>query len=236
VNFTTAFREACTAKVGHSHTLAMPERDPNLEDFVKMFPSNEDAAKAAGFGAKGAHKPNTPGWTRRRSFMRNLQRYRTGATEKRTPGPKMNKRMGSIVRAQWRKTARPGTVRQVLELLNKYGAAVTELECTFHYENRAREFDRFAVGITPATLQRSGLTVPVIRSQPIPWAQLADAFLLSWGRAYGMGDYAAGGATKVGAFTFRVGFTGRAQYAYGPSSRPAGAPNATGNKYRGMAS
>lgn len=238
MNLAAAFQAECRRKVGHEHKLAHPDRAPAFEDFVAIFPPTTEgrqaAAKAAGYGTAKDHPKGSPGYVRRRTFMRTLQRYSTGGAQKRRPPERLRAREAGIVRAQWKRTSTPTSVRGVLELLNRWGSTATAVELTFSYEPRAREFDRFAVGISPATLRRSGFTSPVIRGEPIPWAQLAEAYLLAWGRAYGMGDYAAGGASDVKRLTFRVGFTDEAQYSYGPGSRPPGAPNASGNKYRGM--
>lgn len=237
-----AFEEEVRRKVGHVHHLvADPGREPTYGDFVGMFPATAagrvEAARAAGYGGPRDHRPNTRAWTRRRSFMRQLQRWQTSALERRRPPHVLNKREAGIVRARWKKDARPGSARAVLRVMWRYGVTVTALHVTFTYEDdRPRELDHYAVGIRPGVLRRSGFTRALVEGSPIPWTELADAFLLTFGRAYGMGDYAGGGASEAEEVSFRLGFTDQAVYAFGTSSRPPGEPRATGKrKYRGIA-
>lgn len=243
MNLARAFREEVERKVGHVHELVADRGEPTLADFVEIFPpttaGRQAAARAAGYGGPGEHRQGSRAWTRRRSFMRELQRYTTTAGQRRRQGPggrerPLNKREASIVRSQWKKQARPGSVRAVLRAMNRYGATVTNFTGKFSYEpRRRRELNRYAVGVRPAVAQRAGFTSDAIAR--LDWNELAEAFLLAFGRAYGMGDYAAGGAISVEAFTFRLGYTPDAVYRFGTKSRPPGAKRASGNKYRGIA-
>lgn len=238
-----AFREEVERKVGHVHELVADRGEPTLSDFVELFPATtagrQAAAKAAGYGGPGEHRQGSRAWTRRRSFMRELQRYTTTAGQRRRQGPggrerPLNRREASIVRSQWRKQSRPGNVRAVLRAMNRYGATVTNFTGKFRYEpQRRRQLDRFAVGVRPAVARRSGFTSDAI--ERLDWRELSEAFLLAFGRAYGMGDYGAGGASSVEAFTFRLGYAPQAAYHFGSKSRPPGAKRASGNKYRGIA-
>jgi hypothetical protein len=228
-----AFEAECRQKVGSTHTLAMPQRDPAYADFVELFPETKEgrqlAMKAAGY---------KPGSTAYRSYYQRLRRYNPVSKEAVSRGrpKKLDQKSSSIVRAQWRRNARPHTVRKVLELINKWGATVYDLELAFAYDGdgRMRNLSHWAVGITPPLMQQSGFIMPMIRQEPIPWENLARSFLLAYGRAYGMGDFGVAGSDDVISLGFRIGFTGRAQYQFGVRSRPAGAQRATGNKYRGL--
>lgn len=244
MNLARAFREEVERKVGHVHELVADRGEPTLSDFVEIFPATtegrQEAARAAGYGGPGEHRPGTKAWTRRRSFMRELQRWTTTAEQRRRQGEgargrPLGRREASIVRSQWKKQSRPANVRAVLRMMNRYGATVTNFTGRFTYERRLRTLDRYAVGVRPAVAQRSGFARELTDREPIPWEELAEAFLLAFGRSYGMGDYAAGGATDVRAFTFRLGYTPEAVYTFGTSSRPPGAKRASGNKYRGIA-
>lgn len=240
-----AFREEVEAKVGHAHTLAMPEREPTFSDFTELFADTTagrtEAAAAAGYGTAAEARAAGPAAVRdRRTFMRGLQRRsearpRGGAQRRGAPGT-VTPAMRELVRAEWRAESVPRDPRAVLRLLHRWGATVSALELTFAYEDRKRSFGRFSVGVKPDVLRRSGFTSAAI--EELDWDALAEAFLLAWGRAYGMGDYAAGGGHDVEALSFRVGFTERSQYQWGRTSRPAGAANVNPRapKYRGMAS
>lgn len=237
----TAFLREVDAKIGHVHSLVADRREPTYQDFVGLFPATtegrQEAARAAGYGGPGEHRQGSRAWRTRRSFMERVRRWQTSAGQQRTPPPVLRKREAGIVRAQWRRESRPNNRRQVLRLMNRYGVTVTDFTGRFSYERRRRQLDRFAVGISPRVLQRSGFTSAAIAEalRSRDYDALAESALLAFGRAYGMGDYAAGGASDVQAFAFRLGFAEAAVYRFGTSSRPAGARRASGNKYRGTA-
>lgn len=240
MRFTEAFLEECLAKVGHSHTLAQPDRAPTFDDFVELYPATTEgrvaAATAAGYGKPGQHKPGTAAHVRRRSFMRQLQRWTTEGTERRKPPDQLRKREAGIVKSSWKKASTPRNLGQVLELIRRYGATVTALIFTPGYEKRKRNFSAFSVGLKPSLLQRCGFTRDAVRGEDMD--ELAGAFLLAFSRAYGMGDYLAGGQDDdTELLTFRLGFAATAQYQYGRASRPPKAPNVPpgSRKYRGVA-
>lgn len=229
MNLTEAFEAECRRKVGHIHSLAMPQRPPTYADFLELFPPTTsgrvEAARAAGYGTAASVRGDSTAQRRRRTFMRNLQRHEAGEGRQRRAAPEvLGERESGIVRAQWRRESRPHTVRAVLELMNRYGATVTELDLVFDYDSdgRARKLG-FAVGIKPEVLRGAGFLLPYIHEDPIPWEHLAGTFLLAYGRAYGMGDFGISGSDDVSALRFRVGYSGEAQYDFGSPSRPRGA-------------
>lgn len=236
---TEAFEAECRRKVGHTHTLAMPAHEPTYDDFVAVFPPTTagrvEAAQAAGYGTARSVRGNREKTRRRRSFMRSMQRHAAGeGRERRRPPEKLGARESGIVRAQWRREARPHTVRAVLELMNRWGATVTELDLVFDYDQDGRRRKLgFAVGIKPEVLRGAGFLLGYIRENPIPWDYLAGCFLLAYGRAYGMGDFGISGSDEVEELRFRVGYTDQAQYDFGSSSRPRGAKRVTSKtKYK----
>lgn len=240
-SFRDAFELETRRKVGHSHKLAMPDREPTWEDYADLFePTREGRAaamRAAGFDKRGKALPRkgTQARKRRDAYRRRVERYLTTGTERRRPA-RLEPRERRVVLASWRRLSTPHTVRKVLELVWRWGATVTELEGAFDYEPARVRALSFAVGIRPAVLRRAGFYRELTRLNPIPWEELADAFLLAYGRAYGMGDYTAGGMVDVESFSYRLGFTDAAQYTFGSSSRPRGARQAPrgGPKYRGV--
>jgi hypothetical protein len=237
-----AFEAECRRKIGHTAALAMPQREPTWNDWLALFPNTTEgriaARHAVGFDTPAHLRPGTKKYTQQRSFMRRLQKRGAGPDRKQRRGAptKLSTQEAGVVRAQWRRNARPHTVRKVLELLNRYGATVYDLELEFAYDGdgRMRNLSHYAVGISSTVLRRSGFLMPMIKQQPIPWENLSRSFLLAYGRAYGMGDFGVAGSDDVEALSFRIGFTDRAQYTFGVKSRPAGAKRATGNKYRGL--
>jgi hypothetical protein len=207
----------------------MPQREPVYDDFVELFPPTTagrvGAAQAAGYGTARSVRGNREKTRRRRSFMRNMQRHEAGERrQRRKPPETLGTRESGIVRAQWKREARPHTVRGVLELMNRWGATVTELDLVFDYDQdeRLRKLG-FAVGIKPEVLRGAGFLIDYIRENPIPWEYLAGTFLLAYGRAYGMGDLGIAGSDDVEELRLRVGYTDAAQYDFGSPSRPKGA-------------
>ena len=126
------------AHVGRPIGEAVPAADVTWGDIFAVYDSNADIATAAGYGAPGQHRQGTQAWKDRRTFMRNVQRYRQesegGPGQRRTP-TRLEPRIRRLAR---RGTTRAATVRDVIRLMGMQGTTSDHLEVNFRYSPRDR--------------------------------------------------------------------------------------------------
>lgn len=200
-----AFREEVEAKIGHSHTLLMPNREPRWSDVEEEFPTNASLARAAGFGAAEDNRRGSKAWNDRRNFMRSAQRWRAGTKQHNPFGKsKWSPRLTSIVERRWRRQATPRSWREVLSLMSSHGITMTAIECTFAYEKTRERTIHATVSIAPWALEEANFTEAI--EGRMNWRQAAQAVINAWAAGYGMGElpYDEGGVFDV-EMSFRLG-------------------------------
>jgi hypothetical protein len=223
VSLADAIEAAVMAKVGHVASEAVPDEEVTYETLRELFGNNADIATAAGYGRPGQHKKGSEAWKRRRTLMRNLQRYekeRTGAAgQKRTP-TKLLPRLRSIAKTEQRRRATPRSVSDVIRLMGREGTTSTLLLATFGYSSsrnpaRRREIDA-VIYTRREVYRRSGWPMRGrVPRDADEWQELGEAYLMAWGEAYGMGgDLPASGVDETPVLLFEIGRGDGVQYEF----------------------
>lgn len=216
-----AFEAAVRAHVGAR--VPTREREPTWADVFEEFDSNEEIATAAGYGRPGQHPRGSPAWRRRRTFMRNLQRYRQGVTggpgQRRTPRL-LEGRLISIVRSRRRRREAPLNVRQVIRLMGRLGTTTWLVVARFRYSSpknpdRGVRTIEVAVYTDPEVYEEVGW--PMEGRDPRSergWDALARMYLEGWAIAYGLPDELLADGLDSPQFEFSIGRGEGVQYDY----------------------
>lgn len=227
MNLARAFHGEVKAKVGHSHALLIPDKEPTWKgrqeahkvpsSLAKLFPTNADLAAALGFGTHA--KPKRHAGVTRDSFMGQARRWR-GAKRNPDVAKKWAGPLRNAGRREQRKLATPGNERQALDFIARYGVTVTRLVCELDYGDESRDVKAHVyVGPEWFSADLDGPTfVELAGETRLRWGELADAFFTAYSGAYGAGDVFAGANIEsVEALSFRLGKDPRVDYDYGIS-------------------
>lgn len=223
MSLATTMEAAVRAKVGHVQDELVPDARPTYDTLRDLFGSNADIARAAGYGAPGQYKAGTPEYVRRRTFMRNLQRYeqtRTGGAGQRRTARKIEPRLASIARTEQRRRAVPLSVRDVVRLMGMRGTTTSFVLVKFAYSSpknpaRKREIE---VGVYTSQGVYRDVGWPMRGRAPRSaegWEELGAMYLEGWAIAYGIpGELVTGGVEGDPIFLFTIGREAGVTYDY----------------------
>lgn len=192
----SAMRSAVMAHVGVLQPSLVVDDDVEIttyEQAREVLGTTEEIAEQAGYGAPGQYRKGTPEYTRRRSFMRQLQR----AEKRRTGGPGQSRSGANVapqivtvakIRANRRNT--PTGVSDVIRLMGMKGTTTSYVRAmtTVSSDTRSRTIE--ARVYTQQSVYRS-VGWPMRGRVPRDddaWADLGARYFQAFARAYGVGE------------------------------------------------
>ena len=218
-----AMEAAVRAKVGKVPGALVPDEQPTYETLRELFGSNADIARAAGYGAPGQYPKGSPEWKRRRTFLRNLERYeqrrKGGSGQSRAP-VKLAPRLANIARTEQRRRSTPRSTRDVIRLMGMQGTTTSFVLVKFKYSSPKNPQRLREIEVKVYTSQSVYRDVQWPMRGKVPrseeeWAELGSKYLEGWAIAYGMpGELVDDGVDDTPIFLFAIGREEGVDYDY----------------------
>ena len=189
-------------------------REPTWADVAIEFPTGPDLAAALGYGS-AAEERERGRWRERRNVLDNYSRWKRGVRNA-FRNERQNQQLSDEIKRRWKLNATPGSERDVLVWMTRYGATVSRFEGRFNYPPGNKRDRRISTGvyIWPEVFLDAGFSAAVADSPPIDWDWVSRAFLNAWTAAYGLdeefqeeigGEEGATPGARVTALDFDIG-------------------------------
>lgn len=228
-NLGEAMRAAVDEHVGEVLEWLIPRETPDLGTLVELFGGegtrrvNARIAEAGGYGGPRDNRRGSAGWVRRRTFMRDLQRYRAAEGRQRRRPVERGRlpELRRIARAEQRRRATLEDASAVLDAMGRHGVTMTHVKGRFSYQPHRRREIEVTVAIEPDVFDEvdwPGAPAPA-DGDAEAWDHLGRLLLEAWGIAYGMPDSLTRGGGMSDDESVELGFSmgadPRAAYGYG---------------------
>lgn len=190
-----AMQSAVMAHVGVLQSALVVDDDVTItsyEEAREVLGSNEEIAEQAGYGATGQYRKGTPEYTRRRTFMRGLQRAeqrRTGGPGQSRSGAKQESQIVTVANIRAHRRNTPTTVQDVIRLMGMKGTTSSYVRATVTVSSDTRSRTIDTTVYTAQSVYRS-VGWPMRGRQPRndgEWAALGEQYVSAFARAYGIG-------------------------------------------------
>lgn len=191
----TAIESAVRRHVGQLQPALVRDSDIEIETYEEVrevFGSNTEIAEAAGYGAPGQYPKGSPEWTRRRTFMRNLQRYEMGRTggsgQRRTPS-RMLPRLVTVAKVNESRRNTPTGVTDVIRLMGGQGTTSFRFKATVEIsaDRRDRDIELTVYTHREVYRQREWPMRGRVPRDDAEWSDLGHAYCDAFLTAYGLG-------------------------------------------------
>lgn len=161
-------------------------REPTWADVAIEFPTGPDLAAALGYGS-AAEERERGRWRKRRNVLDNYSRWKRGVRNA-FRNERQNQQLSDEIKRRWKLNATPGSERDVLVWMTRYGATVLHVEGKFHYDPKRRRNISTLVYIWPEVFLEAEFSAAVAASPPFDWDWLSRGFINAWMSAYGLDE------------------------------------------------
>ncbi len=190
-----AMRAAVMAHVGQLQSDLVVDDDVEIttyEEAREVLGTNEEIAEQAGYGASGQYRKGTPEYTRRRTFMRGLQRAekrRTGEAGQSRPGTHLVPQLVTVANIRTNRRNTPTTASDVIRLMGMKGTTSSYFRATVTVSSDTRDRTIDTIVYTARSVYRS-VGWPMRGRLPRSddeWADLGALYVTAFAIAYGIG-------------------------------------------------